>query len=152
MRFIIIFLFISIGAAAAMIFLSTESKEPKVDTELVALVEDWKSDMNSAGIRYDAGFGRIDRIIVTDDPSYGGHFSKASRTIYISRSQLEQGPYSAKAALYHELGHYVFDLEHDTYGIMYKQSYQEEYYKSNWSTFLDEYLKTCKANEWEGSI
>ena len=150
MRFKIILILILIGGGL-WYWANVSATEPKIDPNLVHLVNEWKSEMESNGIEYKAGFNRIDYIKITKDPDRAAHYDLYSRTITLSIHQLERGRLSAKAALWHELGHFVFGLDHST-GIMNDHSLSEEFYEKNWSKLKKEYLKTCKDHEWKARI
>lgn len=150
MRLNIMFILILVGAGF-WYWLEVSTTEPHVDPALVPLVDEWKSEMRSSGIQYKSGFNRIDYIKITRDPNQAAHFDLASRTITIGIHQLERGELSAKAALWHELGHFVFGLNHSN-GIMNDHALSEEFYEKNWSKLKKEYLKACKDNEWNARI
>jgi hypothetical protein len=120
------------------------------DPEIRLIVEEWKRDMNSIGLNGDKLIKRVDRImIVKQIPSQEkshtvGKSDHGTRTIWIRERQYE--PEYLKALVYHELGHYLFDLKHlGTGEIMSKHLLEEPgYYKKNWDNLLPIYLDKCK--------
>lgn len=125
--------------------------EPYIDPALQIFTNEWKTELDNAGISYEAGFNRIDNIILTSDSEVSAHFDIASRTIMISIAQMERGEFSTRAAIWHELGHYVFRLEHSD-GIMNSYSLSEDSYINDWARLKNEYLIKCIKNEWNGKI
>ena len=144
----IVFVFV---VSLLTLFLATQyantEREPYVDPEISLLVEEWKDLMDRNEIRYEAGFKRIDYIILANSNIHSGTSDKTNRTIYLNIRDVRSGPYTARSILYHELGHYVFNLKHcDEKSIMYSECLSEEHYK-----FLIEiYLNKCKIKEHEG--
>jgi hypothetical protein len=121
---------------------------PQVDPILAPIVDNWKRDLDSLGIDYIFGYNRIDFIKVSNIDK-DGYSNKMNRTITIDKDLMETGSkYKIKAAVYHELGHYVYCLTHKNHGIMHSPSYREDLYKSAWNEMLEEYLKLCKKGEY----
>jgi hypothetical protein len=125
--------------------------EPEVSYELRQMVQEWKNQMNKENINYSAGFNRIESISISDD--YGvvaGQCNPIKRSITISLEQAKRGYFSTRATLWHELGHYVFKLEHDDdpNTIMYYKSLKETEYKISWDNMKEYYFIKCKDSEW----
>lgn len=143
------------GAIFSAIYLAFNQPvglEPKIDRELSPIVDEWKSHLNSAGLDYQRGFNRVDSIILIDsmERDIAGHYNKANGCIRISKNQIESGPYSARAVVFHELGHYVFDLEHCINCIIMNPNLiSEEYYRTHWNEAITEYINQCAENEFE---
>ncbi len=134
---------------------AVNNSEPEVDPSLQEIVVQWKNAMRSEGIDYHAGFNRIDHIQVVSE--YGvdaGQYDKGSRTISISKEVMVKGFYSTRVALYHELGHYVFNLEHtdDHTRVMFHKTIDETIYKILWNEMKEQYLINCREHEWESRI
>ena len=128
---------------------------PRVDPALREIVTQWENHMLNEGIDYQAGFNRISYIRIVDD--YGvdaGHFDKGSKTINISKVQMKKGYYSTRAAVWHELGHFVFNLNHDDdpTDVMFYKSLEEIEYKLIWNDMTEHYSIKCKAHEWEARL
>ena len=115
---------------------------PTVDPALEVYVNEWKRDMDSAGISYLGVFNQIDNIILYDGPEYGlSHIRK----IKINRKLLES-EWLLRQTVYHELGHNVFDLKHGAQlSIMHAQDLGESFYKNNWDQIKIEYIRKCKG-------
>jgi hypothetical protein len=127
-----------------------ESREPVVDPALYSVVNEWKSDMQAAGIDYTRAFRRLHEIKISDlGDKLAGSCNRFSKKIIVSKVVVERGAYSLKGTLYHELGHYVFDLKHGSCEIMRSDAYPNSMYEKNWEEFKQEYLAACKANESE---
>ena len=126
-----------------------------VDPLLVELLNEWKKDMADNDIYYATTFNRLHKIIVVEDSlitgSKQGNVAYANmyeHNIKISKGIVERGRLVTKATLYHELGHYVFDLDHvDAYCLMHEYSHEEADLKKNWDYLLDMYLIRCKNHE-----
>lgn len=151
MRSIILIIFI-IGAT---LFIAKQvekaEQEPFVDPQISSLVEEWKDLMEANGIRYEAGFKRIDNIIIANSNSHAGMADKINGIIYLDIDEIKRGPYTARIILYHELGHYVFNLKHcHERSIMYHKCLSEDYYRDNYDRLVKEYLTKCKSKEYEG--
>ena len=151
MRSIILIIFI-IGAT---LFIAKQvekaEQEPFVDPQISSLVEEWKDLMEANGIRYEAGFKRIDNIIIANSNSHAGMADKINGIIYLDIDEIKRGPYTARIILYHELGHYVFNLKHcHEKSIMYHKCLSEDYYRDNYDRLVKEYLTKCKSKEYEG--
>jgi len=149
MKKIIIMLLLSAGCYYGVAYYqSIYNSPPKVDPALQDIVQQWENAMTVNDIDYKEGFNRIDRIRIVDD--YGvdaGHYDKGSRTIFISKKIMERGFHSTRVVMYHELGHYVFDLKHskDSTHIMYERTIPNIKYKLNWWNMKDLYIIKCKA-------
>lgn len=131
-----------------LFYIGTVEYPPQVDPRIDSVVTQWQEDVSR--LDYTNGFNRLDHIKVVKDLGPAcGHYDFGTRTITVSEERLEAGPYSLMATVYHELGHYVFKLEHSYAGIMNDKSYTEEYYRENWDVLLEDYLRMCEANEWE---
>jgi hypothetical protein len=130
--------------------------DPEVDPILTTIVEDWKKDIDAVGLNGSYQIKRIDKIIIVDRIPYGllngrttkgvmGRSDYSTRSIYILNRNYSRG--QLKALVYHELGHYIFQLDHDPNESHIMHTYIEEepgYYKKNWNTLLPIYLKKCK--------
>ena len=107
--------------------------------------------MEDNGIRYKAGFNRIDNIVIANSNSHAGLCDRVNGIIYLNIDELRRGPYTARVILYHELGHYVFRLKHcHEKSIMYHNCLSEDHYRENYEDFIEIYLNKCKSKEYEG--
>lgn len=129
---------------------------PTVDPTLTSIVEEWKQDMNTIGVDGDKEIRRVDNIKIVKKIPYGllnhrstkGVMGKAdygTRSIYILERQYTRA--QLKALVYHELGHYIFQLEHDHESTLMSTYLHEEdgYYENNLDSLIQIYLKKCKA-------
>ena len=123
---------------------------PEIDPRLANLVAEWKSDMKKEGIDYESGFNRIDKISIIDlAGDQVGSSNKSTREVLVDPIQFDKGDYSVRATLYHELGHYVFGLEHGDCLLLMEYELEEKQYQKSWSTLKKSYLILCKENEFE---
>jgi len=119
-----------------------------VDPNLETLVEEWKSEMEEHGLDWKDKYSRIRRIDLVSD--YGvkhiaGHADHTNRKLGIGVEQVFKGRYTTSAVLWHELGHFVFGLEHqDGISIMNSETKEEEYYKENWEELKTNYINQIK--------
>ena len=150
-RILIFLLLVPLFYFCLQSYLRYVEQPPDVDQTLISLVEEWRQLMENNGIEHEAGFNRIDIIRISYDNSMSGHSDKINREIVINENQLRSGLYSSRAVVYHELGHYVFCLKHDSKkSIMYSKDLGESYYKNNWETLQNNYINKCKDKEYEG--
>jgi len=125
--------------------LSSHQTEPLVDRRLQPAIDEWRLDMHRAGISYEKGFNKITIIRVrAGDGLHSGGSDSWTGEVSVFLSQLEAGPYSVKGTLYHELGHYIFRLDHDCCAIMRQQVWEEEEYREHWAEWTKEYLECIK--------
>ncbi|MFC2176127.1 hypothetical protein ACFLR1_04070 [Bacteroidota bacterium] len=118
-----------------------------ISPSLVPFVKEWMSDMDEAGIAYENEFADIRHIeLAYFFTNKAGSSSRFKHMIEIKMDLAKRGPASVKATLYHELGHYIFQLKHDCCVIMERRIRQEADYTENWNTYLTEYLEVCKAS------
>lgn len=118
---------------------------PVCDPRLEPVLKEWKQDMQQAGLDIEYQLGRLERISIEESSYRAGHADPRSSSILVSDRTLDLGPWTVKATLYHELGHYVFRLNHtDQISIMYKATLPEEYYEENWEGLYNDYLTQCK--------
>jgi hypothetical protein len=110
---------------------------------------EWERDMKNHGLDPAPALGRLRSITVVNTTEWAGQYVTSERVIYISRYQVQQGPASTRATVYHELGHMAFKLEHGDCGIMDINSETEEYYSANWGGLLNEYINKCYERRWE---
>jgi len=133
-----------------------DEQDPVVNNSEVSLiVEDWKRDMQDAGLDGDQLIKRVDYIAVVDSIPYGflnaqktrdimGRSDHGARTVWIlSRSYT---PGQLKALVYHELAHYIFNLGHGQEHEIMATYIKEEpgYYQTYWDRLLPIYLEKCK--------
>jgi len=122
-----------------------DGEEPYISKDLIPFVKEWRVDMKRARIPYRESYIRIDEIVVVSDY---GHNAGGSNilfgTVKVSLYQLQEGPWSTRGTLYHELGHSVFGLRHDSCHLMRGVAWSEEEYRDNWDYWLREYLDECK--------
>ncbi len=127
------------------------SGEIEVSPPLVTIVNEWKATMNTHHLSI-APFKRIREIIIVDDSVVDHdacYCNKQTQVIYISKSTIKKGYWSTKAAVWHELGHFIFELEHDDsrIDIMNTLLLNEDVYQESWHELETNYLKYCKENE-----
>lgn len=117
-----------------------EMDGPKTDPLLIIYVDEWKKDMKDNNIDY-SHFYNIKSIQITHNLGSHGLADERYRTIHISDTIISMGDATMRNAIYHELGHYVFSLEHPKkHCIMYKDNLGNDYYKYNWPTLKSNYI------------
>jgi hypothetical protein len=135
--------------------------EPTIDGGILmeSIITDWKKDMTSIGLDADALIMRVDRIKIVNHIPSGflnsnstesvvGRSDHSTRTIWILERNYES--FQLKALVYHELGHYLFNLKHiGDDGLIMSTEIKEEpnYYKAKWNSILPIYLTKCKASK-----
>lgn len=125
----------------------------EISSPLVPMVNEWKSVMYTQHLPIKP-FKRIRKIIIVDDSVVDGdvaYCDKYKQIIYISKSTITKGYWTTKAAVWHELGHFIFELDHvNDLDIMNTYVLREDEYRDNWPQLEKNYLKKCKANEYVG--
>lgn len=127
---------------------------PVVDEPLIPYVEQWRSDMDSAGIEYN--WNRLDYIRLVDkipsdifgdgDPMRAGNSDQSTRSVYV-RDAEEYQPIHIKVIVYHELAHYLLNInDHMEDGQILGSRLIEDpaHYSENWSILLDNYINYIK--------
>jgi hypothetical protein len=150
LRFIIVLIVICAVTYAIFVSLVICTKDdtpPRVAPELKALVEEWEWDMRDAGLDYTQAFNRLEAIeLSSPNAPYAGVADLSTRKIKINPKQLGSGRARTKATLYHELGHFVFALDHVEGTIMQEKCPSEEELQENWEDYINEYLELCNNN------
>lgn len=151
-----IMILIAVGFFAGMAIMTWEGNQtpPQVDAQLQPYVDQWKSDMDSAGVSYE--WNRLDYIRLVDrvpehllgggDPMRAGFADKASRSVYI-RWDSSYTAVHIKVIVYHELAHYLLGVEdHMTDGeILGSRLIRDpDHYSDNWSILLTNYINRAK--------
>jgi hypothetical protein len=113
-------------------------------------IAEWKVDMTKAGIDWVEPYKRIKRIyFYNNSDDRLGYSTYNTNEVWVSSSLLRRDPYLLRASLYHEMGHFVFQLDHSS-GIMSDKSLCDNdplYYEKNWQSILKDYLEKCKASK-----
>ena len=130
-----------------------KSQPPKVDYALKQMVLEWTQLMGRHGIEYADEFNDIEYIRVVNagalgDGVHAGESNRQYHTISIDVNNFKEGYWSTRNTVYHELGHYVFGLEHnDTrLDIMNTNTTSEIVCKQNWVDLASRYVETIKAH------
>lgn len=136
-----------LGTFMLLVHATHDETGPRVDVALSKYVEEWKWDVSQANIEYQPAFNRLKSIEVTDtQESYAGVTVTSARKIKINLKHLSSGEYRVRATLYHELGHFVFGLDHGSCAIMQEECQSEEQLEENWKEYVNEYLQLCINN------
>jgi len=124
-----------------------------VSGRLIPIVDEWKQSMKDNNIPI-ARFDMIKKIQIVPDHIIdykAGYCDPRMRLIYISQSTMQAGHIAIKGAVWHELGHYVFRLEHQSgLNLMNPDILTDEVYLNNWDTLKTDYLKQCIYHEERG--
>jgi len=132
--------------------------EPKVDPVLQTYVDEWRLDMDSAGISYSRAWDELKSIEIVEcskikaglinsnggDEHTLGMVIKPDRRIVIDSSLLTMHESILRMTIYHELGHYAFNLDHidDHEHIMNTNPLHYSEYKEKWPEFKYNYINT----------
>jgi Zn-dependent peptidase ImmA (M78 family) len=133
----------------------------QVDERLVPFVNEWIEMMDEEQIRYVYEFNDINLIAIVEDSVVLRHMrlynmkgpavalsDPITQMIIIGESQAAKGEHTLRATVWHELGHYIYNLHHvDGYYLMNEYSYSEKEYEADWDMFKTNYLIRCKRNE-----
>lgn len=143
---------------AGVVYVWAVSKEKKAEHKTVISqqlgedVKEWKQLMDSCKITYKDAANRIDSILLVDNIPDCGISSFRNNTIRISKKCYEQGELCGKSLLWHELAHYVFQIDHKDGTIMDPFILPEDYCKKNWKLLKDSYINQCKGYEINGGF
>lgn len=141
-----------IGAGVLLYYIWTRppGPGPVVDHRLEFALSTWQADMEEADLDINWRFGRLERITVDQSKFLAGHSDPGRQIISVSNQVLKLGPWTTRATLYHELGHFIFGLNHtDEIGIMYRETLPEDLYRDQWPELYQEYLTQCKRHAGE---
>lgn len=124
-----------------------------IDPRLVQYVEEWKSDMRANGFDPDKSVVSLRSVSIEslDDERLGNTWIYEHR-IVVSPSAFEYGDATVRAVVYHELGHYVFGLEHGSCELMAASNWSNTYYSMDWERIKEEYIKLIRSHEFETHI
>ena len=142
-RFIQFILITVMVAGASWVFWQDYTSGPGVDHRLVKYVNEWKQDMDSAGISYNRIFNlRLDTIEVVGGMNAYGY-------CYTNHIEISEGilgsEWVTRQAVYHELGHHVLSLDHvDDKCIMFEKSLGEDFCRDNWNSLVSKYINKAK--------
>jgi predicted metal-dependent hydrolase len=147
MRILIILSIIALSSVLAYTYEKSERTIPiEIDEPLIKYVEEWFSDMEKNNIDY-SNIKTLRKIIITTelDSDIGGISNTWERKIKINSLCLKHGEWYTRYVVYHELGHYVFEMEHNSCFIMSTSiPLGENFLISSWETNLTEYLNLAR--------
>lgn len=112
----------------------------RYNSELHSEYARWSKIMEANGI--DVSNSESIRVLDYADLSddIAGRCSVFNNMIYINEK--ERGhKMTVRAILWHELGHYTFDLKHDECRIMKAERYGHDFYDANWRNLESEYVE-----------
>jgi len=140
------YLFLGVSLVCLYFFL-VKMTETYHDPDLMPYYHEWQRDLTTYGLDPNSA----DNIIII---SFSDHMAMAEagvsnrnhNTIYVNSDMADAGKYTVRAVLYHELGHYAFDLEHGSCTIMSDTVRDEDEYRLNWDQYVAEYMETIKKN------
>lgn len=134
-----------------ILFVTEDKTRPHIDPALETVVHEWEESMHHAGIEYRPRFNQLEVIArVARETPWAGRTSRATRSIEINQRQVESGQYRLLCTVYHELGHFTFNLEHGS-GIMQEECPSEEYLAANWNRLVEEYIEECRNNKFNAN-
>lgn len=141
-----------LSVAALSLFMiirnSQQSRRPYVHPKLEPYVQSWEQDIRRAGLFSKKGFNQVGKIVLIEtDNQYSGRVNLRTREIAINCRQLEMGHFRTLCTVYHELGHLIFRLEHNSCEIMAERCQTEQYIGENWIEMVDEYLQACRKKQ-----
>jgi hypothetical protein len=121
-----------------------------IDPRLQKYIDEWQEDLNAEGVDTKSVFISLRSICIKnipDDKVGVSYYYK--RTIEIDPVVLNRGEYSMRGAIYHELGHFAFGLEHESCQMMSTRILSEEVYKNNWDEMKKEYITLLRKQNFE---
>lgn len=121
----------------------------RIDPRLASYVEEWKQDMWKIGFDPTQAIASLTGMEVTEMEDKLGNTQHYAHRIEVSTLALQQGDAAVRATVYHELGHYVFGLEHGSCDLMAEKSLPVEYYESNWDEMKKEYIRLIRSQNFE---
>ena len=135
-----------VGLPLSWVLSTWLNDEEKIAPALIPFVAEWEAGMQSAGVDYHEDFDDIRHIKLANFfLDNVGSSSRFNHMILIENDLFNLGPFTVKATVYHELGHYVFDLEHGSCAIMKPKCSSEQDYAEHWDDYKREYLQLCNA-------
>ena len=136
---------IGLGLSGVFLHKTLNNYETHVNHGLVPYVDEWKATMDIHKIEYD--LGNLRTIDIVDTDKYFGRASYGDQSISISDECMETDVYTIKSVVWHELGHYVFGLEHDNDTLRIMNDEVAPWYetKENWAELEAIYLFKCEA-------
>lgn len=121
---------------------SNKPNQTVVDPRLEKYLDEWKDACEKRSIDYTDALNRIEEIkFVNDLGGYDGLSRRGTRQVLINIKSAGGDPVLTRVILWHELGHYVFDLEHSE-GIMNSTLLKSEIYEKNWVGYEAQYFNT----------
>jgi len=124
------------------------NQDGRYDRELQAEYRNWVKVMES----HDIDVSKSENLQVLDfknmSDDIAGETNIFSDLIYVNEDMREHKA-TVKAIIWHELGHYTFDLKHGECDLMNAERFEHDYYKQNWRVLRAEYIETIlnKVNE-----
>ena len=142
-KFIQFTLIAGMVVGAGLVFWQDYQTGPVVDSRLDRYVNEWRRDMDQAGVEYKVRFNvMLDTIKVVNGISANG--DSHTNTIRINANLLDS-EWLTRQTVYHELGHNIFSLDHvDDKCIMFKDDLGESFYQDNWNNLLSKYINKAK--------
>jgi len=135
-------LFFLLGLAGYLMY-NDQQYEPTISIQLKPYVTEWKHAMEQAGLDWKWKFNQIDKIELSNITMHGTS-SDILNVITIDRDILPD-TILTRQTVYHELGHYVFGMEHvDTKSIMNINDLGSDFYRENWNRLVKEYIQQAK--------
>lgn len=113
-----------------------------VDSRLEPYLDEWKTECEKYGIDYKVALNRILEIKMVDHLDAAGRADKGNRTVLVNIESVGEDPWLIRAVLWHELGHYVFNLNHNDDGLMYEDIRDSSYYEGLWEGLKASYFNT----------
>jgi len=122
-----------------------------IDPRLQSYVEEWKSDMRANGFEPNDAIASLRSIEVGEltDEEQLGLTKYYEHKIIIDYDAIVLDNLTLRAIVYHELGHYVFGLEHGSCELMSETSESTDYYSANWTRIKEEYITLIRSQEFE---
>lgn len=125
----------------------------EVDPRLKPYVVEWCWRMEQAGIPWQSKFQDLVSIKVEPysvDSREVGNSWRWTHTITINERFIDVSPCVIRSTIFHELGHAVFELDHECCTIMKTTTYTNyQIYCDQWDLFVKEYLVQCKKAAYE---
>ena len=117
-----------------------------IDIELKQYVRDWIRECKKHDVSY-TGILELDAIVVNDNLDEDTHAITWHDEDLIEVKTHDATNWQKRFLIYHELGHYVFGLEHSEYDnvIMSWDMKYESWYDLTWEQMKDEYFESINS-------
>lgn len=143
---------VTLLACSAVISLHAGDHKVHLDPALRPYVQEWCDAMDAAGIPWREDFLKLNAIgvmtySVDKAARAAGETDYQKGWVTINRAYMDRGYCAIRHAVFHEMGHAIFGLKHNSCFIMQTNAIPDlQYYCDGWDWMLKEYIKQCKIS------